>query len=335
MNLMKKYQLVALGGTFDHFHKGHERFLTYAFGLSQTVIVGITNDQLARKKPFSQAIEGLALRQKAVGNFLRARHLEKHTRLVLLKDIYGPTLEPDDVQALVATKVTAGGAKAVNRKRRELKLKPLPIHICPMVKGDDGRYLSSTRIRQGRVARSGQVYRHLFRSTHVLSDATRAQLRRPLGQLFTSDIAQRIRRLLEQTKPLKVALVGDSVTQFFQTNHLLFDWSAVDLKIGRQSILKPPSYAFAVTAQNQSGTIARSAARAIWRLEETHKRGFMKVIGEEDLLVIPFVLSLPLTSSVFYGQPGRGVVAVSVTEAAKDYFSKLLRPSIDLLPNNE
>lgn len=324
IGFVKKYNLVALGGTFDHFHRGHEQFLTYAFSLSQTVIVGITNDRLARKKPFPQAIQGLGLRQKAVGNFLHKQRLEKRARLVLLKDIYGPTLEPDNVQALVATKVTFSGAKAVNRKRRELRLKPLPIHICPMVKSDDGRYLSSTRIRQGRVARSGQVYRHLFRSTHVLSDATRRQLRQPQGQLLTCEIAKQIRQLLNQKQPLTVALVGDVVTQFFRKHGLPFTWAAVDLKIGRQPIRKLPPFSFAATARNKPGTIAKGAVRAIWQLEDTQKPGFLKIIGEEDLMVIPFVLSLPLTSLVLYGQPNQGVVVVDVNEAAKAKFTKVL-----------
>jgi pantetheine-phosphate adenylyltransferase len=325
---MKKYQLVALGGTFDHFHKGHERFLTYALSLSHTVIVGITNDKLALKKTLPQAIQPLVLRKAAVVSFLEKKQLKKRSRLVLLNDIYGPTLQPDSIQALVATRITYPGAVQVNQKRRQLGLKTLPIYICPMVKSNDGRYLSSTRIRQGRVARSGQVYRHLLPSTHVLPDDTREQLRQPLGQLLTTGIAKKIRQLCRQSQPFTIALVGDVVTQFFQTQHLPFDWAAVDLKIGRQPIRKPPSYVFVATARNRPGTIAKGAVRAIWRLEKTQKPGFLKIIGEEDLLVIPFVLSLPLTSYVFYGQPNQGVVAVEVTESAKAYFSSILDSSM-------
>jgi len=199
-----------------------------------------------------------------------------------------------------------------------------------MIKSDDGRYLSSTRIRQGRVSRSGRVYRHLFKSTHVLSEATKRQLRRPQGQLLTGEIAKQIRQLLNQRRPLTVALVGDVITQFFQDQNLPFTWAIVDLKIGREVIRKPQPYAFAAAARNKPGTISKSAARAIWRLEKTQHRGFLKIIGEEDLLVIPLVLSLPLTSLVFYGQPNQGVVVVEVNEAAKAKFAKVLERNDNL-----
>jgi len=39
--------------------------------------------------------------------------------------------------------------------------------------------------------------------------------------------------------------------------------------------------------------------------------------GEEDLLTLPAVLFAPLDSVVCYGQPGKGMVLVKVTEEKK------------------
>jgi len=38
---MKKYDLVAMGGTFDIIHKGHMALLTEAFSISSDVIIGL------------------------------------------------------------------------------------------------------------------------------------------------------------------------------------------------------------------------------------------------------------------------------------------------------
>ena len=44
---MKKFDLVAMGGTFDFIHKGHVKLLSEAFTLSTKVIIGLTSDEMA------------------------------------------------------------------------------------------------------------------------------------------------------------------------------------------------------------------------------------------------------------------------------------------------
>src|SRR4030065_2654945 len=173
---MKLYQLAALGGTFDHFHKGHQQFLSFAFSLSQKVVSVITNERLASQKAFPESLQSFPQRRKELVSFLKSQKFYSRSSLVILNDIYGPTLQPDKIQALVASELTYPGAKKVNYKRQSLNLKKLPIYVCPMIKSDDSRYLSSTRIRQGLVARSGQVYRHLFKQSYHLTNKQRLAL---------------------------------------------------------------------------------------------------------------------------------------------------------------
>ena len=47
---MKKFDLVAMGGTFDVIHKGHITLLSEAFSASAKVIIGLTSDDMALTK---------------------------------------------------------------------------------------------------------------------------------------------------------------------------------------------------------------------------------------------------------------------------------------------
>ena len=47
---MSEFNLVAMGGTFDIIHKGHIQLLSKAFSISSKVIIGLTSDDLAKRK---------------------------------------------------------------------------------------------------------------------------------------------------------------------------------------------------------------------------------------------------------------------------------------------
>ncbi len=67
---MERYDVVAMGGTFDMIHAGHMKLLNKAFSISKKTIIGLTSDELAAKKGkkllnnYSQRLE--LLRQKEV-----------------------------------------------------------------------------------------------------------------------------------------------------------------------------------------------------------------------------------------------------------------------------
>ena len=46
----KRYQQVALGGTFDKFHEGHRELIKKAFEIGQEVLIGVTSDEFAGSK---------------------------------------------------------------------------------------------------------------------------------------------------------------------------------------------------------------------------------------------------------------------------------------------
>ncbi|MGZ7050297.1 MAG: adenylyltransferase/cytidyltransferase family protein, partial [Methanobacterium sp.] len=45
-----KFKNVAVGGTFDHFHKGHEKLINKAFEIGHNVLIGVTSDKFGGEK---------------------------------------------------------------------------------------------------------------------------------------------------------------------------------------------------------------------------------------------------------------------------------------------
>ena len=46
---MQRFRMVAVGGTFDEFHRGHRTLLMKAFEVSERVMIGLSTDELVRK----------------------------------------------------------------------------------------------------------------------------------------------------------------------------------------------------------------------------------------------------------------------------------------------
>ncbi|MFI5421053.1 MAG: adenylyltransferase/cytidyltransferase family protein, partial [Nitrososphaerales archaeon] len=45
--MSRLYRCIALGGTFDHIHKGHVELLDRAFETAESVFIGLTSDTFA------------------------------------------------------------------------------------------------------------------------------------------------------------------------------------------------------------------------------------------------------------------------------------------------
>lgn len=117
--LEKTFDVVALGGTFDHLHSGHKILLTMAAFLSnQKIIIGVTDDNLLINKKFKSELQSLEERTKSVQNFLNlicTNSLEIST--TPLQDLYGPTATDPNIQALIVSRETLSGADQIDQIR--------------------------------------------------------------------------------------------------------------------------------------------------------------------------------------------------------------------------
>jgi pantetheine-phosphate adenylyltransferase len=158
---MKKYEKVAVGGTFDKLHRGHKALLSKAFEIGEKVVIGLSSDEFVSKmgKPHKTAL--YAERQKELQTFLEKNGLAERAEIVPLKDPYGLTISGKGLDALVVSKETESITDKINMIRVEAGLSLLKIVSISMVPAENSNPISTTRIRSGEIDRNG----HLLRST--------------------------------------------------------------------------------------------------------------------------------------------------------------------------
>lgn len=160
---------------------------------------------------------------------------------------------------------------------------------------------------------------------YLLPERLRARLARPLGRLYgPSDISGgELARSLASAS--LVASVGDRVTETIAHMGRVPDVQVVDGRENRKQ-REPPVVPHAVTIEvpNPAGAITQEAMAAVKYAFSGKKPCRVLVDGEEDLLALPVVVYAPLGTTVYYGQPGKGIVAVRVDHAAKSRSREVL-----------
>ncbi len=147
---------VCLGGTFDVLHDGHKRLIMTArdlAGPNGTVVIGITKGDLASKK---RPIASYQKRRNAIKTFLSQLPQSPLVVLTPIRDKYGPSVE-EAFDTIVVSPETAPVAKEINEQRRKRGNPPLKIKVVPYVLAQDGRPISSTRIRDGKIDEHGTL----------------------------------------------------------------------------------------------------------------------------------------------------------------------------------
>ena len=145
----KKYNKVAVGGTFDKFHDGHKRLLSTAFDIGNRVEIGVTSDAFGGLKGDIDSCE------ERMGN-LKSFFSDKSNFVVIpLDDAYGTTIHDGDFDAIVVSEETEPTAVEINEIRISKGMKPLDIVIVSFVLAYDGNPISSTRIRRGEINQNG------------------------------------------------------------------------------------------------------------------------------------------------------------------------------------
>lgn len=148
------YKKVATGGTFDHIHAGHRRLLEKSFEVGDHVIIGLTSDEFVAK--FGKRPDrDYATREKELRNYLETHFHDRKYTIAKLYDYFGPGIAEADVEALVASPETASRLALANELRAAKGFPPLALVTVDWISAEDGKPISSTRIRNGEIDEEG------------------------------------------------------------------------------------------------------------------------------------------------------------------------------------
>ncbi len=151
------FETVAMGGTFDLFHSGHQALIVKAFEVGNHVLIGLCSDAFLKKMRKPHTIASYAQRLEELKSFLRKNGFLEMAEIIPLDDAYGVTLSDKRIDAIVVSKETEPRAREINEKRKSLGMSPLPIVAVKMVLSDDHYPISSTRIWFEEIDRDGNL----------------------------------------------------------------------------------------------------------------------------------------------------------------------------------
>ena len=129
-------------------------------------------------------------------------------------------------------------------------------------------------------------------------------LKKPLGKLIKGDphaTHAKLGQIFSNKKPVKIASVGDYVTKNLLEKGPQPDIAIVDNRIMRQEINpiifeRPHKH-----VKNEAGTISSQAYKVLKRAIMLKKKLAIIVEGEEDLLVLPLMVMMPIGSVIVNG----------------------------------
>lgn len=154
---MFRHRTLTVGGTFWPIHKGHRALLDAAFNDGLEVFIGLTSDQLVRRRKSQEGIPGYGARKKSLLNYLSERGYEDRAHVFRIEDEFGFAADFPNLQAIAVSKETLRTAERINKRREARSMKPLDIVKIDMVKADDGSPITSSRIRSGEIDKEGNL----------------------------------------------------------------------------------------------------------------------------------------------------------------------------------
>jgi pantetheine-phosphate adenylyltransferase len=148
------FDTVATGGTFDIMHIGHYTLLLKAFDVGKQVIIGISSDNYATLKK-KKITNEYSVRVQNLKKFIQDKFNKTNYLIYELNDFYGPTVLTKDVQAVVTTEASKENCIKINELRKLKGMPELEIIVVPLVEDQEGKVISSTRIREGEIDING------------------------------------------------------------------------------------------------------------------------------------------------------------------------------------
>jgi len=149
------FRVVAVGGTFDEFHKGHRALLSKAFEVGERVLIGLSADDLVQDlgKPHKTATYDVRLEE--LKGYLRKKGWIDRAKILPIHTPYGITLTSKLIEGIVVSRETEPRAHEINEKRKARGFKPLSIIVVDMIPAYNHTPISTTRIRRMEIDREG------------------------------------------------------------------------------------------------------------------------------------------------------------------------------------
>ncbi len=137
-----------MGGTFDHLHDGHKFLIKTALLFSKKIVIGLTTENLLKKKKHAAKIENYKTREQNLKTFIGSIGQLNRVEIIPLNDPYGPPVHEPEYEGIIASQETYKNALKINEIRESKSFTPLIIIVIPMIKDRNKNILSSTAIRE-------------------------------------------------------------------------------------------------------------------------------------------------------------------------------------------
>ena len=146
-----------MGGTFDILHVGHKALLNKAAQEGKRVLIGLTTDERARQGRNAETLNSYTVRKQNLETLLSSLALLEKFEIVPLNNDWGPSVIDEDFGAIIVSEETKATAENINEVRNKEGKSKLKIVVVPMIKSVDGRYISSSRIRDKEIDSEGNL----------------------------------------------------------------------------------------------------------------------------------------------------------------------------------
>src|SRR5665811_1562408 len=238
-------------------------------------------------------------------------------RIIAINDIFGPTLEDKNIDAILVSKQDITTAEIINLKRQKNNLKKMKIVLGSTILGEDKAIISSKKIREGKINREGKLYvnNKWLRKKLILPFYLRKSLEKPFGKLYKNKFTF--------NNKFGFAVVGDIITSRANEEKVKPQIAIFDFLVKRKKLFKNiEELGFiknkdVIKVINPAGSISSDLFRILVNTFENKKKTLILIKGEDDLAVLPLILCAPLNFYIYYGQPDKGVVEILVTEDVK------------------
>jgi cytidyltransferase-like protein len=150
---------VVFAGTFDHLHEGHRHILRTAFRLGKQVDIGLTSDSMLEFKSDKKLIQPYHERKAELEKFVADELDSERFSIFEINTTEGGADKMEGLEALIVSDEigVVQSAFDINQMRFDNGLKRFHIVVIPRVRTDDGRPISSSRIRRGEIFHTDEL----------------------------------------------------------------------------------------------------------------------------------------------------------------------------------